>query len=802
MKFTLSWLKDHLDTDASVREIADKLTSIGLEVESVDDPSAGLAPFVIGYVEEARKHPNADRLQICMVNTGSEIVQVVCGAPNARTGMKGVFAPAGSHIPGTGIDLKSGEIRGEASNGMLCSEREMGLSDEHDGIIELADDAPVGTGFAAFAGLDDPVFEIGITPNRADCLGVYGIARDLAAAELGTLKTPDFDRIDGVYESPLKWEIADEAIGACQYVAGRHFRNVKNGPSPKWMQQRLKAIGLRPISALVDITNYVTYDLGRPLHVFDADKVKGNPTMRFARDGENILALDGREYSLDDSMLVIADENGPEGIGGVMGGEVSGCTLETTNVFLEVALFDPIKVAETGRKLGINSDARYRFERGLDPASAEWGVQVATRLILELCGGEASQEVNVGDIPALDRKIDLRMARLQRHSGIEVPAAEAEAILSRLGFGTMRDGQVVTADVPGWRKDVETEYCLIEEVLRIYGFDKVPAVPLTPETALPTPAVSNEQRRVAYAKKILAQRGMLEAVTWSFMPSALAMKFADQDKFDLAEMTLANPISSDLDVMRPSILPNLIQAVVRNADRGQADGMLFEVGPAFRDPSPKGQDTVAAGIRAGKSGPRHWEQAPRDVDAFDAKADAMAVLEACGAPVQNLQVSTDAPAWYHPGRSGGLRLGPNVLAWFGELHPGLARQMGIKGRAAIFEIFMDRIPQPRSRGGGKARPLLKTENLLPVYRDFAFLVSSTTAADALVRAAAGADKKMITDAAVFDVYAGSELEGQKSVAVTVTIQPTDKTLTDEEIEAIAGKIVANVEKQTGGKLRA
>ena len=391
---------------------------------------------------------------------------------------------------------------------------------------------------------------------------------------LGTLKAPDLDRIEGGYDSPLQWEIADEAVNACHYVAGRHFRNVKNGPSPKWMQQRLKAIGLRPISALVDITNYVTYDLGRPLHVFDADKVHGNPTMRFAREGESILALDGRDYELDASMLVIADENGPEGIGGVMGGEISGCTMDTTNVFLEVALFDPIKVAETGRKLGINSDARYRFERGLDPASAQWGVQVATRLIQELCGGEASHEVSVGAIPSLDRKIDLRLARLQRHSGIEVPAADAEDILSRLGFGTKRDGQVVTADVPGWRKDVETEYCLIEEVLRIHGFDKVPAVPLRPETALPAPAVSGGQRRVAYAKKILAQRGMLEAVTWSFMPSALAAKFADMEHFNLPEMTLANPISSDLDVMRPCILPNLIQAVVRNTDRGQPDGAL------------------------------------------------------------------------------------------------------------------------------------------------------------------------------------------------------------------------------------
>lgn len=801
MKFTLSWLKDHLNTDASVEEIAEKLTSIGLEVESVDDPSEGLAPFVIGYVEEARKHPNADRLRVCMVNTGSDVVQVVCGAPNARTGMKGVFAPSGTYIPGTDHHLKPGEIRGEASNGMLCSEREMGLSDEHDGIIDLDEDAPVGEKFAAYAGLDDPVFEIGITPNRADCLGVYGIARDLAAAGLGTLKQPNLSPVPGTYDSPLDWEISGEPDVSCSYVAGRYFRNVKNGPSPKWLQQRLTAIGLRPISALVDITNYVTFDLGRPLHVFDADKVKGNPTMRLARDGEKILALDGKEYGLEPWMTIIADENGPEGIGGVMGGELSGCTEDTVNVFLECALFDAAKIAETGRTLGINSDARYRFERGLDAASADWGVEVAARLISELCGGEVSHTVSAGTLSVLDREISLRLARLERHSGISVPTDEADSILTRLGFDTKTDGDVITAKVPGWRNDVESEYCLIEEVLRIHGFEKVPAVPLTPEGALPGVSITAGQRRVAFAKKILAQRGMLEAVTWSFMPAGLATEFSDSETYDPEEMKLANPINAELDVMRPSILPNLCEAVVRNADRGIADAALFEVGPAFRNPSPTGQDTVAAGVRSGNTSGRHWDQSPRGVDAFDAKADVIAVLEACGAPVQNLQVSLDAPRWYHTGRSGALRLGPNVLAYFGELHPRMARKFGLKGRVAAFEVFMDRIPQPRSKGGGKARSLLKAEALLPVQRDFAFLVDLDTPADKLARAAAGADKKMIAGAEIFDVYTGQELGGQKSVAVNVTIQPKDKTLTDEDIEAIASKIVASVEKQTGGRLR-
>ncbi len=797
MKFTHSWLLDHLDTDADAATIAETLTNIGLEIESLSDDGAALAPFVIGYVEDAWQHPNADRLRVCMVNDGTTTTQVICGAPNARKGMKGVFAPAGTHIPGTGVDLKVGDIRGEKSSGMLCSEREMGLSDEHDGIIDLPEDAPVGASFAAYAGLDDPVYEIGITPNRGDCLGVYGIARDLAAAGIGSLKTPDYAAIAGSYDSPVVWK-RDDAVGdACPFVAGRHFRGVKNGPSPAWMQRRLKAIGLRPISALVDITNYVTFDLGRPLHVFDADKVKGGAvTMRYAKPGETILALDGRDYTLADHMLVIADDNGPEGIGGVMGGELSGCTEETTNVFLEVALFDPIMVAETGRALNINSDARYRFERGLDPQSAVWGAEVAARLVQQLCGGETSHVVTAGTLPDTARSVSLRLPRLKQKSGIEVPVAVADGILKNLGFENTVDGDTISAAVPGWRTDVECEDCLIEEVLRIHGMDKVPSVPIERETALPRPAITPAQRRESYARKILAGRGMLEAVTWSFMPAGLSAAFGGGG----ADLTLANPISADLDQMRPNILPNLLQAAVRNADRGMPDACLFEVGPVFRDPTDKGQDIVAGGIRTGNAVPRHWSEKTRPVDAFDAKADAMAVLDACGAPVGNLQVSTDAPDWYHPGRSGGLRLGPNVLAWFGEVHPGLTRKLGLKGRAAAFEIFLDRIPMPKAKGG-KARPLLKASSFMPVARDFAFLIDRDVPADQIVRAAVGGDKKLVSDASVFDVYEGAELEGRKSVAIAVTIQPVDRTLTDEEIDAIAAKVVANVEKVTGGVLR-
>lgn len=799
MKFTLSWLKDHLETEASLEEILNTLTMIGLEVEGVEDRSKALAPFIVGYVKEAKRHPNADRLQVCIVDTGSEEVQVVCGAPNARQGMKGVFAPSGSHIPGTGVDLKAGNIRGEDSNGMLCSEREMGLSDEHDGIIELADDAPVGESYATIAGLDDPIIEIAITPNRGDALGIYGIARDLAAAGLGTLKQPDLSAVAGGFDSPLTWEIADGIGDKCPQAKGCYIRGVKNGSSPKWMQDRLKAIGLRPISALVDITNYVTYDLNRPLHVFDADKVKGDKLrISFAEPGEKLLALDGKEYEFSEGMVVIRDEEGPESIAGVMGGELSGCTGETVNVFLEAALWHPINIAETSRKLGVTSDARYRFERGVDATGADWGVNVGTRLILELCGGEPSHVVGAGEEPKWQRQVTLDADRIRTRGGVDMEAAEAEAILQRLGFATKRDGNVITADVPSWRPDVEGEHCLVEEVLRIHGLDNVAAVSLERDGDLPPLAITQGQRRVALAKKALAIRGMMEAVTFSFMSEKDAKLFGGVD----ASLKLANPISADLDVMRPSILGNLLSAAARNAGRGYADAALFEVGPAYRDASPKGQDTVAAGIRVGRTGPRHWDQSPRAVDAFDAKADAMGALEVCGAPVANLQVTTDAPAWYHPGRSGTLRLGPNVIAYFGEVHPKVMKAMGLKGRAVAFEIFLGNIPMPKGKKKGKARGKLDASNLQAVSRDFAFVVNDDVPSDKLVKAATGADKKLISGVQVFDVYTGEGMEeGKKSLAIAVTLQPKDRTLTDEEIEAVAEKVIANVAKATGGTLR-
>ncbi|NIA67932.1 phenylalanine--tRNA ligase subunit beta [Pelagibius litoralis] len=799
MKFTLAWLKDHLETEASFKEITDTLSMIGLEVEGIEDRAEALKAFTVARVKEARQHPNADRLRVCIVDTGREEVQVVCGAPNAKTGMLGVFAPVGSYVPGTEITLKAGNIRGEESNGMLVSEREMGLSDDHEGIIELSEDVPLGTPFARVAGLDDPVIEIAITPNRGDCLGVRGIARDLAAAGLGTLKPLDETPVPGVFESPIKWrrDLPEDQQHLCPFVAGRSFRNVKNGPSPKWMQDRLRAIGLRPISALVDITNYVTFGLNRPLHVFDADKVKGDVVMRLAKPGSEIVALDGDTYSLDETMVVIEDDAGPEGIGGIMGGEVSGCTEETTNVFLEAALFDPVRVAESGRKLGIHSDARYRFERGVDPNFVLPAVEVASRLILELCGGEASAVVTAGELPAWDRQVSLRPSRTATLCGVEIAADRQGEILERLGFAVGQDGDRLTAAVPSWRPDIEGEACLVEEVLRIHGYDAIPEVDLPRETYLPKAALSPSQRRVAATRTALAWRGMLEGVTFSFVSSKEAALFGGMPD----ALRLDNPISADLDVMRPTPLANLASAAVRNADRGYGDLALFEVGPQYHDDSPKGQATVAAGIRAGESQGRNWTAAPRPVDAFDAKGDAEAVLAACAAPTGNLQVTPDAPAWYHPGRSGVLRLGPNVLAQFGELHPRVLKALDLKGPAVAFEVFLDRVPLPRA---GKQKPALLTLSAFqPVSRDFAFLVDEDVPAEKLLRAARGADKALISDVALFDVYRGKGVEpGKKSLAIAVTLQPREATLTDQEIEAVAEKVVKQVTTATGGALRA
>ncbi|MEZ5667756.1 MAG: phenylalanine--tRNA ligase subunit beta [Alphaproteobacteria bacterium] len=803
MKFTLNWLREHLDTEADLDTICARLTALGLEVDGVHNPAATLAPFTVAHVISAEPHPNADRLRVCMVDTGSGTVQVVCGAPNARAGMKGVFAAAGSHIPGTGLDLKKGVIRGVESNGMLCSEREMGISDDHEGIIDLPADTPVGASFAAIAGLDDPVIDVALTPDRGDCAGVRGIARDLAASGLGRLKAdPRMQPVAGGFRSPIVWHRDLLAEGeACPYVVGRYFRGVKNGPSPKWLQDRLHAIGLRPISALVDITNLVTMDLGRPLHVFDADKLAGDVTMRFARPGESLAALNGKTYTLQDGMTVIADANGVAAIGGIIGGEPTGCSDETVNVFLESALFDPGRTARTGRALQIDSDARYRFERGLDPTSADWGAEVGTRLILELCGGEASAVVTAGAMPNWRRTVTLRPGRVMALGGLDVPADRSVAILQALGFEARIEGDVVAAVPPPWRWDVEGEADLVEEVVRVVGYDAVPAVSMPKPAAMPAAVLSDAQRRVSQAKRLLAGRGMLEAVTYSFTDGRLAALFVG----DNTPIRLANPISSELDVMRPSILVSLLAAARRNLDRGFDRFALFEVGPAYEALGIEGQRHVAAGLRVGRAGPRHWAEpaanrTARAVDAFDAKADCLATLEAIGAPAANMQVTADAPGCYHPGRSATLRLGKAEIAWFGDLHPRILRQMGIDQPVVAFEIFLDRAPLPKQKA--TMRPLLQAQPLQPVARDFAFVVDAEVPAEKLVRAARAADKQLIAAVDVFDVYAGEHMaKGKKSVAIAVTLQPQGQTLTDAEIDAVAARVVAQVEKQTGGSLR-
>jgi phenylalanyl-tRNA synthetase beta chain len=798
MKFTFGWLKDHLDTEVGVDEIATRLTMLGLEVESVEDRAKDLAPFTVAEVLEAKPHPNADRLRVCIVNTGKDKVQVVCGAPNARAGMKGVFAPAGTHIPGTGVDLKQATIRGVESNGMLCSEREMGLSDEHAGIIELPADAPVGAKFAQIKGLDDPVIDVALTPNRPDCAAVHGIARDLAAAGLGILKPFRHDAVAGTFKSPIAWkrDLPADAANACPLVVGRYFRNVRNGSSPKWLQDRLVAIGLRPISALVDITNYVTIDLARPLHVFDADKIKGDLVMRLARAGEKIEALDGKTYTLDPTMTVIADDTGVQGIAGVMGGAASGVSETTKNVFLEVALFDPVRTAATGRKLGIISDARYRFERGIDPTSARWGGEVAARLILEICGGEASEPVSAGEMPEWARTVTLRKQRLRNFGGVSMPDGEPGRILAALGFANSDDGEVIKAAVPPWRPDIQGEADLVEEVLRVHGYHLIPAVSLPRQSAVPRPALGPAQRRAADVRRALAARGLVEAVTFSFLPRAQAKLFGG----GADALVLVNPISVDLDAMRPSPVPNLIDAVRRNRARGVDSIALFEVGPAHADDTPEGQALVASGVRAGIAAARNWTGPARGVDALDAKADALAALSVAGAAMDGLAITPDAPGWYHPGRSGVIRLGSTAFGQFGEVHPAVLKQMDTDGPLIAFEVFLDRVPL-RGRKG-TAKPLLKLSPYQPVVRDFAFVVDSTVPAGNVLRAVKNTDKQLIGEVALFDVYEGEGIgAGKKSLAVSVTLRPQDATLTDAAIDAVSKRIVASVAKATGATLR-
>jgi phenylalanyl-tRNA synthetase beta chain len=810
MKITLSWLEDHLETSASVEQLADKLSSMGLEVESIDDPGKKLAPFTIAKVLEARPHPNADRLRVCMVDTGRGVVEVVCGAPNAKSGMIGVFAPVGSHIPGTGITLDARPVRGVVSAGMLVSERELEISDDHQGIIELdaAFADKLGQRYADAMGLADPVLDVKLTPNRPDCTGVRGIARDLAAAGMGKLKPErKMARVEGDYDCPIaiRLDFPAGARDACPCFAGRYIRGVENGSAPAWMQQRLKAVGLRPINALVDVTNYISLDRGRPLHVYDADKLVGAIGARLGSKGERFLALDGKTYEVDDTMCVIADERAVLGFGGIMGGEETGVTTATRNILIECAYFDPVRTAATGRKAGIASDARYRFERGVDPAFIGPGLDLATAMMVEVAGGVPSRALIAGAPPAARTVIAFSFGLVEKLTGLALPEKEMRRTLEALGFAI--DGKAgakggkakVTA--PSWRPDIHGPADLVEEVVRIAGLDKVPSAPMPRLSGVARPVLTETQKRVRRARRVLAGRGLVETVTWSFIGRGAAEAFGGGK--DAVE--LANPISSEMTSMRPSLLPGLLSAVQRNRNRGFGDVALFEVGQAYRGDRPEDQFIAASGVRAGAAAltgsGRHWTGAAAEAGLYEAKADVAALLAGLGFDAAKAQLTREAPTWFHPGRSAALKLGPKTtLAHFGEVHPDAARLLGLAGRIAAFELFLEAVPPERRKG--LAKPAFAVADLLPVRRDFAFVLDAAVPAADVVRAVAAVDKKLIAGVGVFDLFEGESLgPGKKSLALEVTLQPTEKTLTDEEIEAVAGRIVAEVKKATGGQIR-
>ncbi len=798
MKLTLSWLKDHLDTTADLNTISETLTRIGLEVEEICDPAENLKGFITAKAENVQMHPDSDHLHILTVDTGKEKLQVVCGAPNVKEGMISIFAPVGTLIPAYNEVLKETKIRGVESFGMLCSEKELGIGEDHTGIIELDPKTPVGVN-ASEVLKSDPVIEISLTPNRAECLGVRGIARDLAAAGLGTLKPLEIKKTKGTFKSPINVSI--DCLESCPTYVGRYIKNVDNTrPTPLWMKERLEAIGLRSISPLVDITNYINYDLARPLHVFDADKLKGDIKVRMCHDGEHFVALDEKEYDLDDQSLGICDDEGIECLGGIMGGLQKGCSEQTKNVFLECALFDQTCIARTGRKFGIESDSRYRYERWVDPKSNILGSDYATALILEICGGEASDIVIAGSEDNFKPQTAyIRPSRMKSFVGMDIKEDEILRILQNLGFETTIEGDKIKAVSPSWRGDIECEQDLIEEVVRMVGLDQIEPVSL-PHDKFPKPIFTPAQQRSVTVKHELASRGMFETVTWSFTDSKLADVFHKSYQKDT--ILIANPISAELNEMRPSLLPNLLLGAKNNLSKGYNHFSIFEVGPEFYGRNTNEQTSVAAGIRVGLTSPKDWLKTSRPFDVFDVKADALAVIAAANGPYQNPQITTDAPSYYHPGRSGTIRLGKNVLAYFGELHPSIIKKFGLKTNVMAFEVYLDNIPLPR-KAASKAKKKLELSMFQPIEKDLAFVVDKSLEAATVLSAAKNADKAFISDVRLFDVFEGGNLPAdKKSLAITVVMQPKDKTFTDKDIENLMNKVIVEVGKKTGGELRA
>lgn len=794
MKFTISWLKEHLDTQKSDQELIDSLTNIGLEVEDVVNASEIFSNFIVAQVVEEKKHPNADKLKVCRVDIGSDIVDVVCGAPNVEKDMKVVYAPPGSTIPSTQMKLKASKIRGVESLGMMCSEFELGISDDHDGIIKLDDSVKVGQPYAEIAGLNDTMIEIGITPNRQDCLGVSGIARDLSAAGLGTLSKRKIKNNKGKLKLPIQIEIADNQ--ACPAFAGRYIKNVKNIESPDWLKNKLKSIGLRPISALVDITNFVMFDMNRPLHVYDADKINEKIIVRSSQKGESFRALDDKEYHLEDGMCVIADKSKVLGLGGIMGGDETGCTPSTVNVLLESALFDPINTAKTGRQLSILSDARYRFERGVDPNSVEAGIDLASQLIIEICGGELSETTIAGKIPNINKTISLSIERLKKRLGIDIDEKETQVILKNLGIKTTKKGDDILCEIPSWRQDISEEADLSEEVIRIKGYDSLLTLDIRSPEKVNKLILNESQKRISRTKRLLASKSYNELITWSFSSSEDSSFYNNLDK-----LKILNPISEELDVLRPSLVPNLINAVKKNLARDHNSFSFFEIGNQFLSSNPGDQVCVACGVRAGIKQAKDWRDQENLYDIYDVKRDMIDVINHVLPQKNKLEVIKEAPSWYHPGRSGTLMLNKSIkVGFFGELNPKIVNFYKIKDRINLFEIFLDDVPFISKKSTNKSA--FNQSNYQKVYRDFAFVVDSNVDGNDIVLSALKIDQNLIKSVDIFDIFTDPSLgKDKKSLAIKVTMQAQDRTLSENDIQDLCSKIISTIEKETSGTVR-